>query len=93
LIGAKNAFIVRPFLYSGIWYGFLGALFAVLFVNLFLMSLSFAVSQLATVYQMHYALLGLTLRQMLFLLGFAVSLGWLGACLSVKKQLAAIEPC
>lgn len=93
LIGAKNSFIVRPFLYSGIWYGFLAALFAVLLVNLFLMSLSFAVSQLATVYQMHYALLGLTLRQMLLLLGFAVSLGWLGACLSVKKQLAAIEPC
>ena len=28
LIGATNGFILRPYLYSGMWFGLLGALFA-----------------------------------------------------------------
>jgi cell division transport system permease protein len=47
---------------------------------------------LAVVYQMHYPATGLSIRQILILLLFASILGWLGACLSVKRELAAIEP-
>lgn len=92
LIGATDAFILRPFLYSGIWYGLVGAVFAVFLVNIFMLSLGFAVNQLAVVYQMHYPLTGLSMRQILLLVSFAIILGWLGARLSVKRQLASIEP-
>ena len=92
LVGAKDAFILRPFLYSGIWYGLAGAVFAVLLVNIFMLSLTAVVNQLASVYQMHYSLVGLSLRQMALLILSAITLGWLGASLSVRKQLAAIEP-
>lgn len=92
LIGAKDPFILRPYLYSGAWYGAIGAVFAVFLVNIFILSLGAAMNQLAVAYQMHYSLTLLSIRQILLLVTFAIILGWLGACLSVKRQLAAIEP-
>ena len=92
LIGAKDPFILRPFLYSGVWYGALGAVFAIFMVNIFIFSLGAAVNQLAVAYQMHYPLTGLSMRQILLLVLFAIILGWMGARLSVKRQLASIEP-
>jgi cell division transport system permease protein len=92
LIGAKDSFIIRPFLYSGIWYGLIGAIFAILLLNIFMLSLGIATNQLAAAYQMHYSLNGLSMRQSSLLILAAVLLGWLGARLSVRKQLTAIEP-
>jgi len=92
LIGATDTFIIRPFLYSGMWYGMVGAIFAVLFVNIFMLSVSVAFQELASVYHMHYPLLGLTVKQAYLIVLVAISLGWLGAKLSVKRQLASIEP-
>ena len=92
LIGATDPFIIRPFLYSGIWFGLIGAIVAIILVNIFILSLTLAVNQLAAAYEMHYSLLGLTLRQIALFLGAAIFLGWLGARLSVKRQLASIEP-
>ncbi|KTD66559.1 cell division ABC transporter permease FtsX [Legionella santicrucis] len=92
LIGAQDPFILRPFLYSGIWYGAIGATFAIFLVNIFIFSLGAALNQLAVVYQMHYPLAGLSMRQILLLVLFAIILGWMGARLSVKRQLASIEP-
>lgn len=92
LIGAKDSFIVRPFLYTGIWYGLAGGIFAVLLVSIFMLSLTLVANQLAAVYQMHYSLVGLSLRQVLLLVLSSTILGWLGACLSVRGQLRDIEP-
>lgn len=92
LIGATDSFILRPFLYSGGWYGLVGGLVAVFLVNVIILSLEMAVNQVAIVYQMHYPLLGLSIRQILLLILFAIILGWLGARFSVKRQLASIEP-
>lgn len=92
LIGATDAYILRPFLYSGILYGLAGALLAVFMVNLLILSVGVAVNKLIVAYQMHYLLALLTVKQILMLVLFAIILGWLGARLSVKGQLAAIEP-
>ena len=92
LIGATDAYIVRPFLYAGIWYGLAGAIVAVLLVNIFISTLGLAFNQLASVYEMHFPLAGLDLGQMIALLSFAVVLGWVGGKLSVHRQLATIEP-
>ncbi|CDZ77852.1 Cell division protein FtsX [Legionella massiliensis] len=92
LIGATDPYIARPFLYSGIWYSLAGAILAVFFVNIFMLSLAVAVKQLATVYQMHYPIMGLSVKQAYLLVLVATILGWLGARLSVKRQLASIEP-
>jgi cell division transport system permease protein len=87
LVGATDAFILRPILYQGFWYGVMGALFAVLLVNLVMVSLEMAIDGLASAYKMNYKLLGLSVSQILLLFLFASILGWLGARLSVKRQL------
>lgn len=92
LIGATDPFIMRPFLYSGVWYGLAGALVAVFLVNIFILSLGMVINQLTVVYQMHYPLTSLSIRQILLLVGFSIILGWVGARFSVKRQLASIEP-
>ncbi len=91
LLGATNAFITRPYLYAGIWYGLLGALLAILFINIFLLSLALLIQQLAAVYHMHYPLLGLTISQAYSIFIAAMILGWVGAKFSIKKQLASVE--
>jgi cell division transport system permease protein len=92
LIGATDSYILRPFLYSGIVYGLLGSILAILFVTLFLLSLEIAANTLVVVYEMHYPSVGLSIRQILLLALFAIILGWFGARCSVKRQLAATDP-
>lgn len=92
LIGATDHFIARPFLYSGLWYALAGAFLAVFLVNVFILSLGSAINQLALVYEMHYPLSLLSLKQVLLLVVFALLLGWLGSFVSIKRQLASIEP-
>jgi cell division transport system permease protein len=92
LIGATDFFIARPFLYSGIWYSLAGAILAVFFVNLFILSLFVAVKQLAFAYQMHFSIVSLSVKQAYLVVFVSAVLGWLGAKLSVKRQIASIEP-
>ncbi len=92
LIGASDPYIVRPFLYTGLWYGLASALLAVILVSLFMLSLGVVLNQLIEAYQMHFPILGLSIRQTLLLVLIATFLGWFGARFSVKRQLALIEP-
>tara|TARA_Y100000588_G_scaffold272721_1_gene288540 strand:+ start:1254 stop:2123 length:870 start_codon:yes stop_codon:yes gene_type:complete len=92
LVGAQDAYIIRPFLYSGIWYGLFGALISIVLIHFFLLSLSYAFGQLAQTYQMTYPFESLTFEQDLLLLIIAAILGWMAARLSVRRQLALIEP-
>lgn len=93
LVGATDAFVRRPFLYTGILYGFFGAMIAYLLVNfLLLLLLSGSVAKLAALYQSNFALSGFNLfsAEILFLLG--MGLGLLGAWIAVARQLRRIEP-
>ena len=92
LIGATNGFIRRPFLYSGFWYGIMGAVVAGLLVELAFLQLHSPVRQLAGLYQSGFSLQTLSLFESLTLLVAGTSLGLLGAWLAVGRHLAAIEP-
>ncbi len=92
LIGASDSYIIRPFLYFGIWYGITGALLAIITVCLFVQRLSSQINQFIQAYNMQYTFLSLSFMQSLVFVGIAISLGWLGARISVKNQLAPIEP-
>lgn len=89
-IGAGRPYIIRPFLYLGVFYGIAGAVLAMLLVHVMTLSLTVLVNQLAETYQIHYALTGLSLHQAWLLLMFATILGWLGARLSVSSILKII---
>jgi len=92
LIGATNAFIRRPFLYTGFWYGLMGAVMAWLLVGILLGLLADPVSRLSLLYNSQFSLGGLDLETVLVLLGSGVFLGLLGSWLAVGKHLQAIEP-
>jgi cell division transport system permease protein len=92
LIGATGAFIRRPFLYSGLWYGLGGALLAAVLVELAFLQLDTPVRQLAGLYQSGFRLQTLSFGDSVNLLGFGAFLGLLGAWLAVGRHLAAVEP-
>jgi cell division transport system permease protein len=92
LIGATNAFIRRPFLYTGLWYGLMGAVLAWLLVAIFLGLLSDPVSRLSFLYNSQFSLGGLDLETTAILLGSGVALGLAGSWLAVGRHLQAIEP-
>jgi len=92
LIGATDAFIRRPFLYSGAWYGIGGGLLALILVQLSLYILQQPVHNLALLYNSSFALYGLDLRTSSILLGGGGLLGLLGSWLAVGRHLKDIEP-
>lgn len=92
LVGATDAFIRRPFLYSGFWYGLLGGITAWLLSVLSLWLLSGPVRTLAGLYGSQFALDGLGLDGSLLLLGAGSLLGWLGSWVAVSRHLGEIEP-
>jgi cell division transport system permease protein len=92
LVGATDAFIQRPFLYAGIWYGVLGGLVACCCVWLLAWYLSGALLTLTDLYHSNFVLTGLSLYECLFLIVIAVFLGFSGSYVSVRKHIKAIEP-
>lgn len=92
LVGGTDAFVRRPFLYTGFWYGFGGGLFAWLLLLGGINWLAGPVSRLAELYQSGFRLQGLGLTESLVILLGSGVLGLLGAALAVGKHLHAIEP-
>lgn len=92
LIGASNAFIRRPFLYTGLWYGLLGGILAWLLTTVSLGLLDDPVQRLSGLYQSSFGLSGLSLGQVLNLLALSCLLGLVGSWLAVGRHLNAIEP-
>lgn len=92
LIGATNAFVRRPFLYSGLWYGLLGALLAWLLVISGFWLLADPVARLAGLYHSDFALETLPVLTLGVLLACGILLGLLGSWLAVGRHLSAIEP-
>jgi cell division transport system permease protein len=92
LIGATGAFIRRPFLYGGLWYGISGAVLAAVLVELAFLQLRQPVRHLAGLYQSGFSLQTLSFTENLSLLATGALLGLLGAWLAVSRHLAAIEP-
>lgn len=92
LVGGTDAYVARPFLYTGTWYGLAGGLLAWLLLGLIMLTLHRPVIELLALYDSQYNVHGLTLLSSLALLGGAALLGWLGAWISVRQHLAAIEP-
>jgi len=92
LIGATNGFIRRPFLYTGFWYGLMGAVIAWLLVGTLLGLLSGPVSRLSLLYNSGFSLGGLDLVTTATLLGFGILLGLAGSWLAVGRHLQRIEP-
>jgi len=91
LVGGTDAFVRRPFLYTGAWYGLGGGVVAWILLQLSLWWLSGPIEQLAGLYRSDFALVGPGLDGVLALIIVAMLLGWLGAWVAVKRHLDDIE--
>ncbi|NKN32837.1 cell division protein [Marichromatium bheemlicum] len=91
LVGATAAFIRRPFLYAGAWYGLLGGLCATLLVTLSATTLQGSVSRLAALYGGEFRLAGLGLGGTLAVVVTGVALGLVGSWIAVGRHLQGAE--
>lgn len=92
LIGGTDAFVKRPFLYSGLWYGLGGGLIACALLVLLGALLAGPAADLATAYGSGFRLRGLSAREAGGLLVGGGLLGLLGSWLAVGRHLRSIEP-
>lgn len=92
LIGGTDAFIQRPFLYSGFWYGLGGGLGAGILLLLLGGLLAGPTAELANAYGSSFRLRGLAGDEFLLLLGGGALLGLIGSRLAVGRHLRSIEP-
>jgi cell division transport system permease protein len=87
LVGANNSFIRQPFLYSGLWYGLLGAVLALIFLLAALWYLQSPLERLLDAYGNQYVLHGLAFTHGAAVLLLGGVLGFSGAWLSVQRHL------
>jgi cell division transport system permease protein len=92
LVGATDAYVRRPFLYTGLWYGLGGGLLAVLLLLMGFYGLSQPVADLAVLYQSQFRLEGLGLIGSLGLILLTGLIGLIGAWLAVARHLYLIQP-
>ena len=92
LVGATDAFIRRPFLYTGFWYGLFAGLLCWVILETSLIWLKDPIADLAGLYQSQFRVNGLNFTQSLQLIGISCGLGLLGSWLSVGRHIRNIEP-
>ncbi|MCH8301682.1 MAG: cell division protein FtsX [Proteobacteria bacterium] len=92
LIGASNAFVRRPFLYSGLWYGLGGGLLALALVRYGLYALEAPVTRLAGLYNSPFSVLALDFGESMLIIGAGVTLGLSGSWVAAARHMRRIEP-
>jgi cell division transport system permease protein len=92
LVGGSNAFVRRPFLYTGLLYGVGGAVLAWAILEAAVLILDPSVATLAQLYGGRYTLQGPSGQVLGALFGGGMAAGWLGAWISAHRHLRSIEP-
>jgi cell division transport system permease protein len=92
LVGGSDAFVRRPFLYSGVWYGIGGGILAWVVSAVVLAALREPVARIAGLYGSGFELAGLGLEAGGVLVSTGIILGWLGSYVAATRHLRQIEP-
>ena len=92
LIGGTDAFIRRPFLYTGFWYGLFGGIIAWILVSFTILSISNPIEKLTALYQNQFELNNISFLTALTLIMISIFLGLLGSWFAVGRHLREIEP-
>jgi len=91
LLGATDQFILRPFLWTGIIYGFLGAFFACFFSALLIGYFTSAVKYVTDIFTVNFELGGLGFGEVLFLLIICSIVGYASAWIAATRHIRLIE--
>jgi len=92
LIGATDAFIRRPFLYGGVWYGLLGGIISWLIVEIGYLAISGPLERLNLLYQSDMNLITFSFHDFIILITSSTLLGLAGSWIAVARHLNQIEP-
>lgn len=92
LVGGTTAYVRRPFLYTGLWYGLLGGLLSWVLLALCWAFVNGPVEALAELYGASFTLKPLAVSAALILLLVAMLLSLIGAWWSVSRHIHEIEP-
>jgi len=92
LIGATNAFVRRPFLWTGFWYGLFGGLMALALVYSGLHMLEEPVTRLSGLYQGNIVIASLNLEEGAAIIGVGIFLGLFGSWFTAARHMRRIEP-
>lgn len=90
LLGATDHFIARPFLYTGMIYGLLGSVLAMLFSVLTIGYFTGIVRYVAEMFTVKFELQHFNLSEMLLIIVSTVFLGWLSAKIATNRHIQKI---
>jgi cell division transport system permease protein len=91
MFGATDAYICRPFYYTGALLGAAAGTMALAAVALALVPLNASVSEFARLYGSQFRLVALDWQWAFLLLGASATLGLMGALFSVRRHLARLS--
>lgn len=90
MVGGTPAYVRRPLLYTGCWFGLGGGICAWIFLAAGVAWLRGPAERLAALYESKHSLLSLGPSEVAILLACSMALGWIGAWVAVRRHLAAV---
>ncbi|MCX8579255.1 permease-like cell division protein FtsX [Gilliamella sp. B2717] len=87
LIGATEGFILRPFLYSGMFIGFISALFSVVLSEIFIFQIESIILNVSNEFGTVFSLEGLLWDEVLLIVLITIVIGWLSSLITTKRYL------
>lgn len=91
LIGATEGFILRPFLYSGIFIGLISAILALILSKIFILQIDSIILHVADVFGTIVKINGLSWDESILIVLFSMIIGWLSALIATKKYLKVMH--
>lgn len=87
LIGATEGFILRPFLYSGLFIGVVSAILALILSEIFIFQIDAIILNVSSTFGTIFKIEGLDWDEALFIILVTAVIGWLSAWIATKKYL------
>lgn len=87
LIGATEGFILRPFLYNGIFTGLISAILALVLSKVFILQIDSTMLHVSDVFGTIVNINGLSWDESLLIILFSMIIGWFSAFIATKKYL------
>lgn len=91
LIGASDAYILRPFIYLGIFYGLGAGCIALLITASCLHFIGLGLNPILSQYTLQWSIHFLSLKEILIILASSTLLGWLAARVSAQNTLRQFD--